>query len=118
MFRSRFFYYQISLHMPRLAFKMLLHPGQKEEYKRRHDELWPELNDLLKANGIEDYSIFLDEETNSLFGVLKVQDEKMMDNLPGNPVMQKWWSYMKDIMASNPDNSPVSIPLKEVFYLA
>ncbi len=80
--------------------------------------LWPELNELLKANGIEDYSIFLDEETNSLFGVLKVEDEKMMDNLPGHPVMQKWWSYMKDIMATNPDNSPVSIPLKEVFYLA
>ena len=104
--------------MPRLAFKMQLHPGKKAEYQKRHDELWPELEDLLKSTGIEDYSIFLDEETNSLFGVLKIVDEKMMDSLPQHPVMQKWWAYMKDIMESNPDNSPVSVSLKEVFYLA
>lgn len=103
--------------MARLAFKMLMNPGCKDEYKKRHDALWPELEALLKQTGIEDYSIYLDEETNSLFGVLKVADEKQMADLPGHPVMKKWWAYMKDIMATNPDNSPVSVPLKEVFYM-
>ena len=101
----------------RVAFKMKLHRGQEAEYKRRHDELWPELKQLLKQTGIEDYSIFLDEETNILFGTLKIEDEKKLDELPKHPVMKKWWAYMKDIMDSNPDNSPVSISLKEVFYL-
>ena len=100
-----------------VAFKMKLFPGFEEEYKRRHDELWPELQELLKLTGISEYSIFLDEETNSLFGVLKVTDPKNLDNLPQHKVMQRWWQYMSDIMESNPDNSPVSIPLKEVFYL-
>jgi len=101
----------------RIAFKMQLNTGAEPEYKKRHDQLWPELESLLKANGISDYSIFLDESTNSLFGVLKATDVTLLDNLPAHPVMQKWWAYMKDIMASNDDNSPVSIPLKEVFYL-
>lgn len=101
----------------RVAFKMKLHRGQKAEYKRRHAELWPELKQLLKQTGIEDYSIFLDEETNILFGILKIEDAKLLEELPTHSVMKKWWAYMKDIMDSNPDNSPVSIPLKEVFYL-
>ncbi|WP_276480185.1 L-rhamnose mutarotase [Paraflavitalea pollutisoli] len=103
--------------MARIAFKMTLHPGFEEEYRKRHDTIWPDLQALLKETGISDYSIFLDETTNSLFGVLKAEDPKALDNLPAQPVMQKWWAYMKDIMASNEDNSPVSIPLKEVFYL-
>lgn len=103
--------------MPRLAFKMKLHQGQEAEYKKRHDEIWPELAELLKTNGISNYSIFLDEETNTLFGVLDVTDEKNMDELPKHPVMKKWWAYMKDIMDSHEDNSPVSVPLKDVFYL-
>ena len=103
--------------MQRVAFKMKLHPGQEAEYLKRHDELWPDLEKLLKDTGISDYSIFLDETTNSLFGVLKISDDKMLDTLPAHPVMQKWWAYMKDIMESNADNSPVSIPLKEVFHL-
>jgi L-rhamnose mutarotase len=103
--------------MPRLAFKMKLHAGFEEEYKRRHDQLWPELEALLKTTGISEYSIFLDEETNFLFSILKAKDSSALNNLPSNAVMQKWWAYMKDIMESNPDNSPVSIPLKEVFYL-
>ena len=102
----------------RVAFKMKLHRGQAVEYKRRHAELWPELKQLLKQTGIEDYSIFLDEETNILFGILKIEDAKQLEELPTHPVMKKWWAYMKDVMDSNPDNSPVSIPLKEVFYLA
>jgi L-rhamnose mutarotase len=103
--------------MKRLAFKMKLHAGQAAEYKRRHDQLWPELEQLLKQTGIEDYSIFLDEKTNDLFGVLKIKNSSAMNNLPNHPIMKKWWTYMKDIMDSNPDHSPVSIPLEEVFYL-
>lgn len=103
--------------MKRLAFKMHLNPGQKEEYKKRHDELWPTLKDLLKNAGISDYSIFLDEETNMLFSVLKVDDPLALDVLPQKEVMKEWWAFMKDIMASNADNSPVSIPLQEVFHL-
>ena len=103
--------------MDRVAFKMKLFPGFEQEYKKRHDEIWPELSALLKDTGISDYAIFLDEETNSLIGVLKVADKALLDTLPANAVMQKWWAYMGDIMESNPDNSPVSVPLKEVFYL-
>ena len=103
--------------MSRLAFKMKLFPGFEAEYKNRHDEIWPELAELLKQSGISDYSIFLDEETNSLFGVLDITDAKNMDNLPHHEVMQRWWKYMAGIMESNPDHSPVSVPLKEVFYL-
>lgn len=103
--------------MPRLAFKMKLFPGKEAEYKKRHDEIWPELQALLKQTGISTYSIFLDEETNALFGVLTITDPVKMDTLPQHEVMQRWWAYMADIMESNEDHSPVSIPLKEVFYL-
>ena len=103
--------------MPRVAFKMKLFKGFEAEYKKRHDALWPELEVLLKEAGIKDYSIFLDEETNILFGYLTIDDEKKLDDLSSQPVMKKWWAYMKDIMETNEDNSPVTIPLKEVFYL-
>lgn len=103
--------------MTRVAFKMKLFSGFEEEYRKRHDALWPELRELLKSAGIREYSIFLDETTNYLFGFLKAENPKSLDNLPAHPVMQRWWKYMGDIMESNPDNSPVSIPLKEVFYL-
>lgn len=103
--------------MARIAFKMKLNPGQTEEYKRRHDALWPELALLLRETGIRDYSIFLDEETLALFGVLEIEQPEKLDDLPAHPVMQRWWAYMADIMAANPDCSPVSVPLKEVFYL-
>lgn len=103
--------------MERVAFKMKLFPGYEEEYKKRHDKIWPELAALLKQTGISEYAIFLDEETNNLFGFLKAEDPQLLDNLPTQAIMQKWWAYMGDIMQSNPDNSPVSSPLKEVFYL-
>jgi L-rhamnose mutarotase len=103
--------------MVRVAFKMKLHAGFEAEYQKRHDKLWPELEELLKTTGISDYSIFLDSETNALFGVLTAKNPSALNDLPSKPVMQKWWAYMKDIMESNPDNSPVSVPLKEVFYL-
>lgn len=103
--------------MVRRAFRMQLHKGFEEEYKKRHDALWPDLKALLKQNGICEYSIFLDESTNSLFGVMKAEDPSLLEDMPENPVMKKWWAYMRDLMDTNPDNSPVSIPLKEVFYL-
>lgn len=103
--------------MKRVAFKMKLHAGQEEEYQKRHDGLWPELKELLKDTGISEYSIFLDRETNALFGVLKIADDQLLDQLPHHPVMQRWWTYMKDMMESNPDHSPVSTSLQEVFYL-
>ena len=103
--------------MQRIAFKMKLLKGFEEEYQKRHDEIWPELQALLKEAGISDYTIFLDETTNSLFGVLKAEDPRNLNNLPQQPVMQRWWKYMRDIMDSNPDDSPVQIPLKEVFHL-
>jgi len=103
--------------MHRIAFKMRLFDGCEDEYKKRHDAIWPELKTLLKEKGVEDYSIFLDEETNILFGVLKIENKMKLDELPDHPVIKRWWAYMKDIMESNNDNSPVTIPLKEVFYL-
>ena len=103
--------------MQHVAFKMKLFKGCEEEYKKRHDEIWSELKDLLKQAGIKNYSVFLDEETNILFGYFTVKEKAMLDELPKHPVMKKWWAYMKDIMETNEDNSPVNIPLKEVFYL-
>lgn len=103
--------------LKRVAFKMKLIKGFEAEYQKRHDEIWPDLRVLLKDSGISEYSIYLDEETGSLFGFLKIADPIKLDELPSFPVMQKWWKFMGDIMETNPDNSPVSIPLKEVFYL-
>ena len=103
--------------MKRIAFKMKLYKGQEAEYRKRHEAIWPDLVSLLKRSGIKDYSIFLDDETNILFGVLKIENESALNELPQQAVMQRWWSYMKDIMECNPDNSPVSIPMKEIFYL-
>lgn len=104
--------------MQRHAFKMRLNPGMEAEYTRRHDEIWPDLVQLLKDSGISNYSIHLDRETNTLFGYLERRDDHTMDDLPNHPVMKKWWAYMGDIMATNPDGSPVAIPLAETFYMA
>lgn len=102
--------------MKRFASKMKLLKGFEVEYKRRHDGIWPELKVLLKETGIMDYSIFLDEQTNDLFAYFTIEDEEKLNELPVKEVMKKWWDYMKDIMETNEDNSPVAIPLKEVFY--
>jgi len=101
----------------RLAFKMVLKEGQKAEYKKRHDEIWPELKMLLKEAGVSEYSIFLDEETNMLFAFQNVDGNSGSQDLGQAEIVQKWWAYMADIMETNPDNSPVTIPLEEVFYL-
>ncbi len=102
--------------MIRNAFKMKLKAGFEAEYQKRHDEIWPELASELTKAGVSDYSIFLDEENLTLFAVQKLTDDNSGDLLPENPIVKKWWSYMADIMEVNPDNSPVSIPLKEVFH--
>jgi L-rhamnose mutarotase len=103
--------------MKRVAFKMKLHAEQLATYKKRHDEIWADLVTLLKSIGIQDYSIFLDEETSILFAVLKIENPALLDTLPAHDVMQKWWKYMGDIMDTNADNSPVVKPLIDVFYL-
>lgn len=104
--------------MNRLAFKMKLNAGQKAAYIKRHNEIWTELKILLKEAGISEYSIFLDEETNTLFAFQKVSGEGGSQDLSHNPMVKKWWDFMADIMEVNPDNSPISIPLEEVFYMA
>jgi L-rhamnose mutarotase len=99
------------------AFRMRLNPGMEDEYRRRHDAIWPELSQLLKDAGIEDYSIHLDRETGVLFGVLWRMAGHRMDDLPGHPVMRRWWAHMADIMDVNPDGSPVQSPLVTVFHM-
>ncbi|MFK8165354.1 MAG: L-rhamnose mutarotase [Lewinella sp.] len=103
--------------MKRNAFKMKLRKGFEAEYRKRHDEIWPELSTLLTASGISDYSIFFDEETLSLFAVQKVKNDFDDVLLPNHPIVKRWWAYMADIMETNPDNSPVTTPLTEVFHL-
>lgn len=103
--------------MQRNAFKMKLKPGNVAEYKKRHDEIWPELQAALRAAGISDYAIFLDEETLTLFACQKLSDGNTAAELPKHPVVRKWWEYMAPLMETNPDKSPVAKPLKEVFYL-
>ncbi|MEI6678756.1 MAG: L-rhamnose mutarotase [Mariniphaga sp.] len=103
--------------MTRFAFKMKLLPGCKNEYRKRHDEIWPELAELIRSTGVFDYSIFLDEATDTLFAVQKQAGEESSQDLENNPIVQRWWAYMADIMETNPDHSPVITTLEEVFYL-
>lgn len=103
--------------MIRNAFKMQLKSGNIEEYKKRHDEIWPELYQALKQEGIHDYSIFLDEETLSLFAVQKLEPDFNEERLRSLPIMKKWWEYMKDLMEVHSDNSPIAKPLEEVFHM-
>lgn len=103
--------------MEKYAFKMQLNPGMEAEYRRRHDEIWPELVALLKEAGVSDYSIHLDPETLILFGVLWRRADHGMDALPAHPVMQRWWAHMADIMATKRDNEPIATPLVPLFHL-
>jgi L-rhamnose mutarotase len=97
------------------AFRMQLKPGYAEEYRRRHDALWPELAQALRQAGIYDYSIFLDETTLHLFAVMKVRPDHQLAALRELPVMRRWWDYMADIMLTEPDHSPREWPLTPVF---
>ncbi|TKT76116.1 L-rhamnose mutarotase [Aquamicrobium sp. LC103] len=99
------------------AFRMKLNPGMREEYKRRHDQIWPELVALLRQAGISDYSIHLDAETDTLFGVLWRTDGHGMDDLPNDPVIKRWWAHMADIMETGADNEPVAMPLETLFHM-
>jgi len=103
--------------MIRCAFKMKLKPGVVAEYKKRHDEIWPELARELRAAGISDYSIFLDEETLTLFAVQKLSENNTAAGLPQAAVVKKWWAYMAPLMDVHPDNAPVCTGLREVFHL-
>lgn len=96
---------------------MKLYPGRKEEYRKRHNEIWPELVKLLKDEGVGNYSIFLDEETNTLFAYQEQSGASSSQDLGSTEIVKKWWKYMADLMETNPDNSPVSIPLEQVFYM-
>ncbi len=100
-----------------LGFKMKLYPGMEAEYERRHAELWPEMKEMIHEYGGRNYTIFLDRETLTLFGSLEVEDEETWQKSSDTTICRKWWDYMADLMETNPDHSPVSIPLKQVFHL-
>jgi L-rhamnose mutarotase len=101
----------------RIAFRMNLNPGQAVEYEKRHDEIFPELARAIREAGVSDYSIWLDPESNHLFGILTRSDDHTMDALPDTEIMKRWWKHMADIMETHADNVPVQVPLKQVFYL-
>ncbi|SAK92723.1 L-rhamnose 1-epimerase [Caballeronia fortuita] len=103
--------------METVAFRMTLKPGMREEYERRHREVWPELADALRAAGIRDYRIFLDESTGHLFAIHQRTDTHSADTLPALPIMRKWWNYMAELMETHADQSPVATPLAQVFHL-
>ena len=101
----------------RKSFKMKLIEGRDKEYEKRHNELWPEMEEMIHKYGGENYSIFLDKETNILYGYIEVESNERWSESANTEICKKWWAYMADIMETNPDNSPVSMDLKEVFHL-
>lgn len=103
--------------MKRAGFAMQLLPGKEEEYKRRHDEIWPELVAELEKAGVRDYVIYLDPRTLTLYASQKVTEHNTADELAQKEIVRKWWDYMADLMECNPDNSPKVYDLKEMFYM-
>ena len=103
--------------MIRMGFVMRVHAGKHAEYRRRHDELWPEMDAMLKEHGVRSYTIWLDAARNLLFAQVEAESRERWDAIPATPICRRWWAYMKDIMDTNPDASPVSEPLAEVFHL-
>lgn len=104
--------------MLRKGFVMQINPDAHQEYKKRHDEIFPELVAVLKSHGVHHYSIFLDSQRNLLFGYVEIENESRWNAIAQTEECQKWWAFMQDIMPSNPDNSPISQDLTQVFYLA
>lgn len=104
--------------MKRIASVMYLYEGKENEYKKRHDELWPEMKNALKDHGASNYSIFLEPKTLQLFAYVEVENEEVYQQISSTEVCQKWWSHMKPLMKTNPDNSPISNSLAEVFHLS
>ncbi|MEK4823362.1 L-rhamnose mutarotase [Niallia sp. FSL W8-0951] len=103
--------------MKRLASIMFIKPGYENEYKKRHDELWPAMEEALKQHGASNYSIYLHHESQVLFAYLEVEDEAAYDAISQTAICRKWWKYMAPIMETNEDYSPVSHKLEEVFHL-
>lgn len=103
--------------MIRKAFVMSVQPGHEAEYARRHQPIWAELSPVLKAHGVHNYSIFLHPETRQLFGYVEIEDEAKWAAIAQTEICQRWWRFMADVMPSNPDHSPVSRELREVFHL-
>lgn len=103
--------------MIRKAFVMSVNPGQEQEYARRHSPIWPELEQTLRDHGVHNYSIFLEPQTRKLFGYVEIEDEARWAAIARTPICRKWWAHMKEIMPSNPDNSPVSTELTQVFHM-
>ena len=103
--------------MVRKGFKMFLYPGMAEEYEKRHNALWPEMKEMIHEYGGHNYSIYLDKETNVLYGYLEVEDEARWAKSSYTTIKRKWWDYMSDIMETNEDNSPVCVDLSPVFHL-
>ncbi|MBQ9132453.1 MAG: L-rhamnose mutarotase [Clostridia bacterium] len=99
------------------GFKMHLYEGMEVEYKRRHDALWTEMKEMIHRFGGKNYSIFLDHQTNTLFGYIEIESEEEWEKSAQTAICKKWWDYMADIMDTNPDNSPVSTDLTPVFHL-
>src|SRR5215470_6752233 len=96
---------------------MTLKPGHQEEYQRRHNPIWPELQESLRRHGVCNYSIFLDPRFDLLFAYAEIESEELWAQIAQTEVCQRWWASMKDLMLTNEDNSPVSVDLKEVFHL-
>ena len=103
--------------MIRKAYVMSVNPDCHEEYEKRHNPIWAELEETLKSHGVLKYSIFLDHETNNLFAYVEIESEKRWNEIASTAICRKWWRHMKEIMPSNPDNSPVSRELREVFHI-
>ncbi len=103
--------------MTRKAFLMTLKPGRQDEYEKRHNPIWPELQEVLKQHGAHNYSIFLDRESERLFAYVEIESEQLWQRIAETDVCRRWWSHMKDLMLTNSDDSPVAVPLDEVFHL-
>lgn len=103
--------------MIRKAVVMGVNPDRHEEYQKRHSPIWPELEFTLKAHGVHNYSIYLDPQTHQLFGYAEIESEERWKAIAQTAICKKWWAYMRDIMPSNPDNSPIAKDLKEVFHI-
>jgi len=103
--------------MIRKAFLMTLKPGNQDEYTKRHNPIWPELQEVLKNHGVNNYSIFLDRETDRLFAYAEIESEQLWQQIANTEPCRRWWAHMKDLMLTNPDDSPLAVPLLEVFHL-
>ena len=102
--------------MVRKAFVLSVIRGLEAEYVRRHNPIWAELAQALKAHGVVSYSIFLHPATCQLFAYVEVVDESRWDDIATTPVCRRWWRYMADLMPCHEDDSPQSVNLREVFH--